>query len=320
LIVCLSIKKPEALKMQTTQHILMIRPVQFAFNKQTALSNTFQNNTQEQEDDLVQERALQEFDAMSKTLQNKGVNVIIVNDTPEPHTPDSIFPNNWLSFHADGSVFLYPMQAENRRLERRLDILQIIENEGFTISATNDLTHYENEDRFLEGTGSMILDRENKLVYACLSPRTELTVLEDFAEQAGFETITFDAFANQKAIYHTNVMMSLGEQYAVICLAAIPDQTQKTEVVNSLLKTGKEIIAISVEQMNRFAGNMLQVRTITGELLVIMSDQAYQSLTEIQIETLSKHGELVHPDLTTIETNGGGSARCMLAEVFLPTA
>ncbi|MBC8112544.1 MAG: amidinotransferase [Verrucomicrobia bacterium] len=302
--------------MQTTPHILMIRPVQFAFNKQTALSNTFQSNTQN--DDSVQEKALQEFDVMSKTLQNKGVNVIIINDTPEPHTPDSIFPNNWLSFHADGSVFLYPMQAENRRLERRYDILQMIENEGFIISETNDLTHYENDDKFLEGTGSMILDRENKVVYACLSPRTEPVILEDFASQADFEIIAFDAFANEKAIYHTNVMMSLGEKYAVICLDAIPDKSQQTLVVNSLLKTGKEIIEISVEQMNRFAGNMLQVRTITEELLVVMSDQAYQSLTATQIETLSKHGELIHPDLTTIETNGGGSARCMMAEVFLP--
>jgi hypothetical protein len=303
--------------MQTTPFILMIRPVKFGFNIQTAETNTFQNSDF-REDTTSQKKALKEFDKMVNILQESGVEVTVIDDTPDPHTPDSIFPNNWVSFHDDGSVFLYPMQAPNRRLERRTDILQNLQAQHFQISKTVDLSYYEATEKFLEGTGSMVLDRENKIAYACISPRTNVTVLNDFAEQAGYQAITFQAIASGKAIYHTNVVMSLGEKYCTICLDAIPDDNERLIIVNILSKTDKEIIEISEEQMNSFAGNMLQIRNKHNELLLVMSAQAYKSLTKKQIETLKKHGTLVHPSLETIETNGGGSARCMIAEIHLP--
>ncbi|WPU96858.1 arginine deiminase-related protein [Mucilaginibacter sabulilitoris] len=302
--------------MQSTNSILMIRPVSFGFNEQTADSNAFQNRDADQQ--AVQDKALAEFNGFVNTLKENGVSVTVIDDTPQPHTPDSIFPNNWVSFHADGNVFLYPMQAENRRLERREDIISKLED-SFKVAHVIDLSRFEAENKFLEGTGSMVLDRENKIAYAGLSPRTDQEVLKLFGEQAGYKIISFEAAeANGKAIYHTNVLMCIGSGFAVICADSIPNPHEKVVVLESLRSTRKEVITISFDQMNRFAGNMLEVKSNKGETLIVMSQNAYQALDEEQRLALQKYGKLVYADINTIETNGGGSARCMMAEVHLP--
>ncbi|HEY8929805.1 MAG TPA: arginine deiminase-related protein [Mucilaginibacter sp.] len=301
---------------QSTSHILMIRPVNFGFNEETAGSNAFQNRNAAK--DNVNEKARQEFDRMVATLCSNGVDVTVIEDTPEPYTPDSIFPNNWVSFHADGGVFLYPMQAENRRLERREDIISRLENE-FSVKHVIDLSRFEHDSKFLEGTGSMVLDRENKIAYACLSPRTSREVLDLFCENAGFTPVAFDAVDEKgKAIYHTNVLMCVGSKFAVICLDSIPNPHERVVVKESLESTQKEIIGISFDQMNHFAGNMLEIRNAEDETLIVMSKAAYDALTSEQRSLLEKYGKLIYSDISTIETNGGGSARCMMAEVHLP--
>ena len=301
---------------QSTSNILMIRPVAFGFNAQTAQSNAFQNRDDDQQ--LVQQKALQEFDGFVAVLKSNGVNVTVVNDTIEPHTPDSIFPNNWVSFHDNGDIFLYPMQAENRRLERREDIIRQLE-ESFKANHVIDLSRFELKDQFLEGTGSMVLDRGNKIAYACLSPRTNTEVLKAFCDYTGYKAITFNAFDQRgQAIYHTNVLMAMGSQFAVICLNSITNPQEKEAVIASLKETRKEIIDITFEQMNSFAGNMLEIKNTVGEILIVMSQTAYQSLTVEQKTVLEKYGKLVYADINNIETNGGGSARCMMAEVHLP--
>lgn len=301
--------------MQSTSNILMIRPVNFGFNAQTAESNAFQVMDADQQ--AVQAKALQEFDGFVKVLRDNGVNVTVVEDTPEPHTPDSIFPNNWVSFHDNGDIFLYPMQAENRRLERREDIIRQLED-SFKANHVIDLSRFEAKNQFLEGTGSMVLDRDHKVAYACLSPRTHAEVLKAFCDYTGYRAVTFDAFdQNHKAIYHTNVLMAIGTLFAVICLDSIPNEQEKQAVLATLVESGKQIIDITFDQMNHFAGNMLEVKNNAGETLVVMSQTAYQSLSEEQRETLSGFGKLVYADINTIETNGGGSARCMMAEVHL---
>ena len=303
--------------MQTTSHVMMIRPVAFGFNEQTAISNSFQNPDGKNKND-INDKAQQEFDEMSSQLKNAGIDVIIINDTLEPHTPDSIFPNNWISFHENGEIILYPMEAENRRLEKRSDILEKIKEKGFLISKKQDLSHYENEKKYLEGTGSMVLDRENKIAYACISTRTNQDVLKEFASLQNFKIIEFQSFFEEKPVYHTNVVMSLGEKYCVICLDSITDETERLEVKKSLEGTEKEIIEITLSQMGSFAGNMLQLRNKNGELLIVMSESAHKSLSSTQLEKLQNHGKLIVSNLHTIETNGGGSARCMIAEIFLP--
>jgi hypothetical protein len=293
----------------------MIRPVAFGFNAQTAESNAFQNRDDDQQ--AVQQKAVQEFDGFVKVLRDNGVNVTVINDTPEPHTPDSIFPNNWVSFHDDGDIFLYPMQAENRRLERREDIIRQLED-NFKANHVIDLSRFEAKNQFLEGTGSMVLDRENKIAYACLSPRTNAEVLKTFCDYTGYKAVTFDAFdQNGQAIYHTNVLMAIGSKFAVICLDSITNPSEKETVISSLKSTGKEIIDITFEQMNHFAGNMLEVKGDNGDTLVVMSQAAFNSLSAGQKAALEKYGKLVYADINTIETNGGGSARCMMAEVHL---
>jgi len=291
----------------------MIRPVNFGFNAQTAESNAFQKNGEQAE---VQQKALQEFDAFVEILRQNGIEVTVMEDTPELHTPDSIFPNNWVSFQEDGTVFLYPMQAENRRLERK--VFRSIK-EAFEVKHIFDLSYFEQQNQFLEGTGSMVLDRENKWAYACLSPRTNAEVLAEFCRLSSYKAVTFHA-ADQagKAIYHTNVLMAIGDRFAVICLDSIPDEAEKVSVKEALQLAGKETVAISLEQMNAFAGNMLQLKNQSGESLLVLSETAFLSLNEAQIKTLEKYGKLVYNSLNTIETNGGGSARCMMAEVFLP--
>jgi hypothetical protein len=293
----------------------MIRPVAFGFNAQTAGSNAFQNRDEDQQ--MVQQKARQEFDGFVKILRDNGVNVTVIEDTVEPHTPDSIFPNNWVSFHDNGDVFLYPMQAENRRLERREDIIRQLEDE-FEASHVIDLSRFEVRGQFLEGTGSMVLDRDNKIAYACLSPRTNVEVLKAFCDYTGYRSVTFNAFDKKgHAIYHTNVLMAIGSAFAVICLDSITNKVEKEVVIASLQQTGKEIIDITFGQMNSFAGNTLEVKNGSGEILIVMSQTAYLSLTGDQKITLEKFGKLIYADINTIESNGGGSARCMLAEVHL---
>ncbi|PWS29347.1 amidinotransferase [Pedobacter yonginense] len=301
--------------MQTTNHILMIRPVDFKFNEQTAANNKFQIASTASD---VQTQALQEFDAFAAMLRANGVDVTIVDDTLQPETPDSIFPNNWVSFHEDGSVFLYPMFSENRRLERRSEILEELKGK-FEVNHVSDISFYENQHAFLEGTGSMVLDRTNKIAYACLSVRTDEEVLNNFCMLTGYQPVAFQAVDSTNfPIYHTNVMMCIGDKFAVICLDSIKNEEERQHVALTLVDSGKQIIEITLEQMNRFAGNMLQVSNADNESLLVMSEQAYLSLTEEQISSLAKYCRMIHAPLYTIEKNGGGSARCMLAEIHLP--
>jgi len=301
---------------QSTSHILMIRPVNFGFNEETAESNAFQ--IRDAKDDDANRKAQTEFDGMVNALCGDGVDVTVIDDTPEPYTPDSIFPNNWVSFHADGEVYLYPMQAENRRLERREDIIAKLEDR-FSVKHVIDLSRFEQENKFLEGTGSMVPDRENKIAYACISPRTDRDVLDLFCEHAGYRPVTFDAVDEKgQAIYHTNVLMCVGTGFAVICLDSIPNPDEKLVVKESLSLTKKEIIDISFGQMKHFAGNMLEVKNSAGDTLIVMSQSAFDALLDEQKQILKKYGKLVHADIGTIETLGGGSARCMMAEVHLP--
>jgi hypothetical protein len=309
----------EAMRSQTTSNILMIRPVRFGFNEQTAESNAFQNKDfGKQTQENSQAIALAEFDSMVNQLRRAGVNIIVIEDTADPHTPDSIFPNNWVSFHGNGSVITYPMQAENRRLERREDIIQQI-SEKFYINRKIDLSHFESEDKFLEGTGSMVLDRKFKIAYACISPRTNDEVLKEFSAQMNYEIVSFDAVDGAgKQIYHTNVLMCIGDMFTVICLEAIPDLDQRLMVRNSLEQSGKRVVEITLAQMNQFAGNMLEVKSSRGEKILVMSDSAFKSLTAKQLDILDDYCAIHHFDLSMIEGNGGGSARCMMAEVHLP--
>ena len=307
----------------------MIRPVRFSYNSQTAVNNAFQESGIPEE--LSQRQALKEFDAYVEMLRNEGIEVMVVEDTATPHTPDSIFPNNWLSLHsadelAEGAsrvAVLYPMFAENRRAERRQDIIEALTGAVAPSCATAallDLTSYEKRNLFLEGTGSLILDRNEHLAYACQSPRTCEEVLEEWSSKMGYDYFLFHAEdMNGNPIYHTNVMMSVGEQLAVVCLDAITDIEERMSLIELLEESDKEIVEISLEQMNEFAGNMLQLHTVKeGELkyIMVMSARAKDSLDQDQIEAIEKYCKIVAPDLEFIERNGGGSARCMLAEIF----
>lgn len=298
---------------QTTSHVLMIRPVRFGYNAETAVNNAFQSV----DDHDAQDKALHEFDAFVALLRTHDIDVTVVPDTAEPHTPDSIFPNNWISFHDDGSVVLYPMYAPNRRLERKPHVLDTL-RERFLVTESIDLSNYEQHDKFLEGTGSMVLDRPNRTVYACHSPRTDTEVISEFCLALNYKEHLFSATdANGQPIYHTNVMMCIADTFVVICLDAI-DSQQQGNIEIELKSTGREIITITLDQMNHFAGNMLQVNNVGGEYFLVMSSQAYNSLTPAQISQIEQHNPILHSPLDTIERNGGGSARCMIAEVFLP--
>jgi hypothetical protein len=301
--------------MQTTNNLLMIRPVDFKFNEQTASNNMFQQDSDETN---VQQKALEEFDSFVLALRKNGIDVTVINDTLQPETPDSIFPNNWISLHEDGTVVLYPMFSENRRLERRQDIIEELSNK-FVVSHVIDLSDYENKNQFLEGTGSLVLDRKAKIAYACRSLRTSEEVIIDFCAQTGYTSLLFTAVDGSGfPIYHTNVMMCVAEEFAVICLDAISDLNQRAEVVNSLSNNGKTVMDITIDQMNQFAGNMLQVKNDKNEPLLVMSEQAFNALTKEQIDFLETYNKIVTAPLDTIEKHGGGSARCMLAEIHLP--
>jgi hypothetical protein len=304
--------------MQTTSNIMMIRPINFGFNEQTATSNAFQNKAfGEANKSNAQIIALQEFDSMVDQLKRIGVNVIVIEDTLDPSTPDSIFPNNWISFHENGTIVTYPMQAENRRLERRNDIIEFLEKQ-FTVNNKIDLTYFESDNKFLEGTGSMVLDRTNKIAYACISPRTNLEVLNEFGRTLGYEIVAFNAVDGEnRQIYHTNVLMCIGSFVAVICLEAIPNLDERNSVKSKLEKSGKRVVEITLKQMNNFAGNMLEVEGKDKIKYLVMSSSAYHSLTHQQIDILDDYCVLMHFDLSMIEGNGGGSARCMMAEVHL---
>lgn len=308
-------RKPES---QLTSTVLMIRPVHFHSNPLAATSNTFMtppamSHAQEQA------IALQEFEGLVAALDEAGVDVIVVEDTPEPETPDAIFPNNWLSTHADGRCVLYAMQVPNRRPERRADIVSLLEQRGFLAREVIDLSWHEAEWRFLEGTGSLVLDRVNRVAYACLSVRTHREVLDDFSEQMAYDVVAFDAVdAAGQAIYHTNVMMNIGEDFAVVCLESIHDPAQQDTVVRSLQTSGHEIIPISLEQMVAMAGNMLELRSRNGERLVAMSDRARRSLTGEQMAAIERRARVVSAPIDNIENSAGGSVRCMLAEIHLP--
>ena len=293
----------------------MIKPVAFDFNAETAVNNAFQ---QEGSNENAQQKAEAEFDGFVQKLTAAGVDVTVVQDTPVPHTPDSIFPNNWISFHQDGSIVLYPMYATNRRAERKQHVLDTIAAK-FDVKQQIDFTSNENDDHFLEGTGSMVLDREKKIAYACLSPRTNKTVFEEWCSKMNYTACSFYSVdENGGEIYHTNVMMCVADQYVVICLDSIRDAAERDNVFDTINDSGKKIIEISYKQMNQFAGNMLQVENKSGQRYLVMSSQAYNALTAEQVKELESYNPIIHSDLTTIETNGGGSARCMMAEVFLP--
>lgn len=305
--------------MQTAKTVLMVEPIAFGYNSQTAENNYFQK---EQKEANIQEKALEEFNAFATKLREKGIEVITVIDTLEPHSPDSIFPNNWVSFHDDGTVALYPMFAMNRRVERRPEILQALQNEGFTIDKVEDLSPAENEEKYLEGTGSMIFDHDYRTAYGSVSLRLDENLFREFCEKFGYRPVVFHSFQNvgnqRLPIYHTNVMMCVAQQFVVICLDCIDDEMEREKVQETIKSTNKELIEISEDQMQQFAGNMLQVQNQEGQQFLVMSETAYKSLTEKQISQIEMHSEIIYADLNTIETNGGGSARCMLAEVFLP--
>lgn len=309
--------------MQITNTILMIRPMHFRMNEQTAVNNYFQEDLDIRNSE-INARAQEEFDGFVARLREAGVNVITVDDRVETDTPDSIFPNNWVSFHENASVVVYPMFAENRRRERREDVFDLLEAEGFRIDQIVDYTAAEAEGLFLEGTGSIIMDRVHQKAYCALSDRADEDLFIEFCEDFEVFPVIFTAYQSvdgeRKPIYHTNVMMCLGEAFAVICLDAIDDRKERKNVTDHLKADGKEVVAITEAQMHAFAGNMLQVLGRDGERLLAMSSSAYNALTPEQVRTLEKHARIVHSPLDTIEACGGGSARCMMAEVFLPQA
>ena len=297
----------------------MIRPVRFGFNQETAGCNEFQQESfAQQTKGTAQQTAREEFDLMIDQLQKAGLELHIFNDTDEVDRPDAVFSNNWVSFHQSGKVVLYPMMAENRRLERRADIIESLAGD-FNVEEVIDLTHFEAEGKYLEGTGSMVFDRRYKIAYACLSPRTHKEVLDAFAAALGYEIITFSTSdEHNKPIYHTNVLMCVGDIFAVVCLEAIKDPDERLMVRSVLEETHKDVIEISLEQMRHFAGNMLMVRNGKGDKFLVMSTQAYDSLTPRQKDRLDDYALLLHTDLSVIEGNGGGSARCMMTEIHLP--
>ncbi|SHG47625.1 hypothetical protein SAMN05444372_106117 [Flavobacterium micromati] len=300
----------------------MIRPVAFRMNEQTAVNNYYQKVLDGLLPATVNAKAQQEFDTFAEKLRAVGVDVTVVDDTLEPSTPDSVFPNNWISFHENGDVALYPMFAENRREERREEILDMLEDKGFVIHNIVDYTSAEEDGFFLEGTGSLLLDRANNKAYCALSPRADEELFIEFCEDFDYAPVIFEAFqtvyGERKLIYHTNVMMCLGETFAVICSDCIDDKKERKMVLDNLKENGKEVVIITEGQMNNFAGNMLEIRGANEKRYLIMSTSAHQSLTDKQVKQLEKHAEILSSSLDTIEACGGGSARCMMAEIFLP--
>jgi len=307
---------------QILSSILMIRPVNFRMNLQTAINNYYQQKIENMLPATITKKAQTEFDQLVQKLVNKDIDVLVVKDTLETDTPDALFPNNWISFHENGDVALYPMFAKNRRQERREAILDCVEKKGFLIENIVDYTEAEEEGIYLEGTGSIVLDRLNKKAYCALSPRTDEELFIEFCEDFEYTPVIFKANqtvnSHREAIYHTNVMMCVAEQFVVICLAAIDDKKERKNVIKHLKENNKEIIDITEAQVHSFAGNMLQVKNTSEEQYLVMSTSAYNSLQNNQLKKIEKHNEIIHSSIDTIETCGGGSVRCMMAEVSLP--
>lgn len=308
---------------QITSHILMIRPASFGFNPETAANNYYQKIPKDLSQDQIKELAIKEFDEIVSKLKEHGINVIVVEDDPAQQTSDSVFPNNWISFHDDGRIGLYPMYSSMRRRERRDDIYnEILPGYGFKTIDIVDFTSNESNNLYLEGTGSMVLDRVNRIAYASLSDRTDPVVLNEFAKAFNYKVVSFSSYQSvsgkRKLIYHTNVMMCVGDDFAILCKDAIDDQSERQQVIDSLTNTGKQIIYITEEQTQNFAGNMLEVDSNTGEKYLVMSETAYNSLNDRQLEVISNYCTIIQCRLDIIEACGGGSVRCMMAEIFLP--
>jgi hypothetical protein len=305
---------------QSTSHVLMVRPAAFKMNEQTAINNYYQQAQARMSIEQALANAQMEFDLLHKTLVKAGITVTIIEDTPEPETPDAIFPNNWVSFHENNTLVLYSMFAENRRAERKLDVIGALHERGVNFSQNISFTHHENEGKYLEGTGSMVLDRTHRVAYASISERTHIQLVHSFCEAIQFTPVVFHSYqtVNQerKPIYHTNVMMCVGSKFAVLCSSCIDNAAERDMVIESLATAEKEIIYITEQQVNEFAGNMLELKNNAGDTFIVMSSRAYESLLPEQIAVLSKYGTLLHSPIPTIETQGGGSARCMIAEVF----
>lgn len=303
---------------QSTQHILMVKPAAFGFNTMTAKDNVYQHSLPNDKEDEIHLRAVHEFDAFVERLQKEGVDVLIAFDSPLPKKSNAIFPNNWFTTHSNGSLILYPMYAENRRSERRRSIIDFIES-NFIVEKEVDFSHYEADDLFLEGTGSMILDRINQICYACLSKRTDKDLLEEFGQQTNCKVILFNATdGDDIPIYHTNVMMAMASDFVIICLESIRDSHQKTLLLDSFQKTNKEVIDISLEQVAHFCGNVLEVQNQKGEKILVMSEQAYNAFNQEQKACIEQYCKVVYAPIYTIEEVGGGGTRCMMAEIFLP--
>jgi hypothetical protein len=307
---------------QITNTVLMIRPVQFRMNEQTAVNNYYQKVLEDTLPETVNTKAVAEFDTMVKTLKNAGIQVIVVEDSKEFDTPDSIFPNNWISFHKNGTIGLYPMFAKNRRVERKASIIEAVEAEGFKIETVVDYTAAEDDGYYLEGTGSILLDRENQKAYCALSERADEELFIEFCEDFEYTPVVFSAYQTvnnkRELIYHTNVMMCLGTTFAVVCLASIDDKKERKNLLKHLHEDGKKVIEISEDQVNNFAGNMLQLKDTNDQSYLVMSQSALESLRPAQVQLLEAHATIISSKLDTIEACGGGSARCMMAEVFLP--
>lgn len=305
---------------QVARHVLMVRPVRFASNPTTLATNHFQMRDGEMCAINIQRQALTEFDGMVQKLRDVGISVFVYNDTLDPHTPDSLFANNWVSFHCDGTLVIYPLLASNRNDEIRPDIIHKLEQElGVQWSNVQDLSHLRDQGDYLEGTGSLVLDRSKRVAYACLSPRTTLRALERFAKQLDYEVVSFQAFGENGApLYHTNIVMGIGSDFFMACLEAIPCMRERSKVESKLLATGRDFIPLSMHQMNHFAGNFLALETESGERQIALSERAFQSLDRNQLARLSVQGRIIRLPLTTVEDYGGGGARCMLTEIFLP--
>ena len=308
---------------QITNTVLMIRPVQFRMNEQTSVNNYYQKVPENILSEVVNKMAVKEFDGMVRKLKKVGIQVIVVKDTKEFDTPDSIFPNNWISFHSNGTIGLYPMFAENRRLERKESVLEAVENQGFVVKNVVDYSGAEVDNLFLEGTGSILLDRVNNKAYCAISDRADEGLFIEFCEDFEYTPVVFSAFQTvndkREKIYHTNVMMCIGDTFAVVCLASIDDKKQRKSLINHLQDDGKKVIEISEDQVNHFAGNMLQLKGAEAASYLVMSQSALKSLRPAQVKLIESHTTILSCPLDTIESCGGGSARCMMAEVFLPT-
>lgn len=303
---------------QTTSNIMMVRPANFGYNPQTAVSNAFQDNDTSLSEAKIKELAVKEFDQFVQKLRANGINIIVVQDGIEPIKPDAVFCNNWISFHSNGTMILYPMLTENRRLERQESVIEQV-TQGFEVKRRIDLSDYESTGKILEGTGSMILDRVNRLVYACLSPRTDAELLDEFCKWAEYEQVVFHSVdRNDQEIYHTNVMMAMGDKFVIISMETIHDDAEKKMLLKYFEQTNKTLIDLTIDQIEAFAGNMLQVENKDGKTFLVMSEQAFKSLRQDQIDLIEQYTTILHSPIYTIEKYGGGSARCMMAEVFHP--